>query len=56
MERGEVEIWAVTAWVLWNARNKYYFEKVLLQPKVIVDGALNLLSEYQRLMEAQNRD
>ena len=56
LEREEVEVWAVTAWALWNVCNKYYFEKVQLQLKVIADGALTLLSEYQRLMEAQTRD
>ena len=24
----ELERWAVTAWAIWNARNKYYFEKI----------------------------
>ena len=24
----ELEQWATTSWVIWNARNKYYFEKV----------------------------
>ena len=28
LERGEVEVWVVTAWALWNVRNKFYFEKV----------------------------
>lgn len=53
LDRRDIEVWAVTAWALWNARNKFYFKKVQLQPKLIADGALTLLTEYQRLMEAQ---
>ena len=53
LDHSDIEVWAITAWALWNARNKFYFEKVQLQPKVIADGALALLTEYQRLMETQ---
>ena len=53
LDRSDMEVWAITAWALWNARNKFYFEKVQLRPKSIADGALALLTEYQRLMESQ---
>ena len=29
----ELEIWTVIAWSLWKTRNKFYFEKIHLQPK-----------------------
>lgn len=53
LDCSDLEVWAITAWALWNARNKFYFENMQLQPKAIADGALALLTEYQRLMEAQ---
>ena len=40
------------AWALWNARNKYYFEHVQQHPRVILEGALSFLAEYQRLLAA----
>ena len=39
----ELERWAVTAWVIWNAQNKYYFEHVQTYPKSILNGALGSL-------------
>ena len=53
LDRSDIEVWAITAWALWNAKNKFYFERVQMHPKVIADGALALLTEYQRLMEAR---
>ena len=53
LDRSDIEVQAVMAQALWNARNKFYFEKVQLQPKAIADGALALLTKYQLLMEAQ---
>ena len=49
----ELEQWAITAWSIWNARNRFYFEHVQLQPKGIVDVACGLLKEYQCLMALQ---
>ena len=46
----ELEKWAVMAWAIWNARNKYYFEHVH-HPWLIMEGASGLLKEYQRLMK-----
>ena len=50
----ELDRWATKSWALWNARNKYYFEHVQQQPKVILEGALGFLAEYQRLLAAMN--
>ena len=41
------------SWVIWNARNKLHFEKTQVPPKVIFDGAVGFLEEYQKLMIAQ---
>ena len=51
----ELERWATVSWVLWNARNKFYFEQVQLHPRKILDGALGFLVEYQHFVTAQNR-
>ena len=53
LDHRDIEVWAIMAWALWNARNKFYFENVQLQPKFIADGALALLTEYQRQLETQ---
>lgn len=52
LDRRGTEVWAITAWALWNARNKFYFEQLQPQLKAIANGALALLTEYQSLMEA----
>ena len=41
LTRKELEQWAAISWAVWNARNKVYFEKVQLQPKVIVEGGVH---------------
>ena len=55
LNQQELESWAVIVWAVWNARNKFYFEKTQLQPRHIYDydGALGLLTDYQHLMAAQ---
>ena len=50
----ELDRWATISWALWNARNKYYFEHVQQHPRVLLEGALGFLAEYQRLMAAMN--
>ena len=50
----ELDRWVTISWALWNARNKYYFEHVQQHPKVILEGALGFLAEYQRLLAAMN--
>jgi len=49
----ELERWAVTTWAIWNAGNKYYFEKSQTHPKEILSRVLGFLQEYQTLMVAQ---
>ena len=49
----DLERWAATAWAIWNARNRYYFEQVQVHPRIIMEGATGLVDEYQRLMTAQ---
>ena len=55
LEIEELEVWATLSWAIWNARNKFYFKRVQLQPKFILDNALNLLIEYRCLTEAQRQ-
>ena len=45
----ELEVWAIASWSIWNARNRYLFDKKQSQPLDILHGALSLLQEYQRL-------
>ena len=52
LDQLELERWATTAWVIWNARNIFYFEHVQVHPQIIFDGAIVFLAEYQRLMSA----
>ena len=40
-------------WGIWNARNKFYFEKIHAHPKAIPDWAVVFLHEYQNLVAAQ---
>ena len=53
LNQQELELWTVIVWALWNARNKYHFEKAQLQPQRIYEGASGLLTDYQHLMTAQ---
>ena len=46
LEVHDVEKWAVSAWAIWNARKKYYFERVQLHPRYIVRHANGFLQEY----------
>ena len=45
----ELEIWAMTSWSLWNARNCFHFEKQQTHPEAILRVATSLLDEYQQL-------
>ena len=49
----DLEKWAVTAWSIWNARNRFYFEQIQVHPKNIFDSAMGLPEECQRLNAAQ---
>ena len=41
----DLEKWAITAWSIWNGRNRFYFEQVQAHPKYIFDSAMGLLEE-----------
>ena len=56
LSQQELEKWAVTAWAIWAARNKFYFQHYQTHPKVIADMAYGLLEEYQRFMDTQGQD
>ena len=43
----DVECWAVMSWAIWNARNKFYFEKFQAHLRSILNGAFGFLDEYQ---------
>ena len=49
LDQHELERWAVTTWAIWNARNRIYFEHFQTHPKVILELASGLVTEYQRL-------
>ena len=46
----ELEKWSTIAWVIWNASNQFYFKHVQVHLKMIFEGALGLIEEYQCLM------
>ncbi|XP_075640362.1 uncharacterized protein LOC142612126 [Castanea sativa] len=46
--REEQELWAMVAWSIWNARNRFYFEDTQNQPSDILRGATTLLQDYHR--------
>ena len=53
LEADNLDRWAITAWSILNARNKYYFDHVQLQPRVIMERANSMLTEYKTCMAAQ---
>ena len=56
LSQQELEKWAVTAWAIWTARNKFYFQHYQTHPKVIADMACGLLEKYQRLMDTHGQN
>ncbi|XP_075655192.1 uncharacterized protein LOC142625413 [Castanea sativa] len=48
LTREEQELWAMVAWSIWNARNRFYFEDTQSQPSDILKGATTLLQDYHR--------
>ena len=46
----ELEKWSTIAWVIWNASNQFYFKHVQVHLKMIFEGVLGLIEEYQCLM------
>lgn len=54
LDGSDLDCWAITAWSIWNARNKFYFEHTQLHPWIIMERAAGLLSKYQMLTAAQH--
>ena len=48
----ELDRWATISWAIWNARNKFYFEKIQQHLKAIMEGEIGYLDEYQKLAAA----
>ena len=48
-----VETWAMISWAIWNARNKFYFERTQAHSKKNHDSAMGFLEEYQRHVATQ---
>lgn len=55
LEKKDLEVWASVSWAIWNARNKFYFDKVQTPPRTIMENVVGLLDEYQRLMTARRQ-
>ncbi len=53
LNRQELEVWAVTCWSIWNARNKFFHEAVMNHPSLIFDNAIRLLQDFHRVLAAQ---
>lgn len=53
LPRLELERWAVISLAIWNARNRFYFEKLQDHAKSILARAVGFLGNYQRLVAAQ---
>ena len=48
LSRKEFELWAMVAWSIWNARNRFYFEASQTLPHAILKSAEMFLDKYQR--------
>ena len=47
----EFEIWAITAWAIWTARNRIPFQHTQPHPREILKQANDLMEEYQKLVK-----
>ncbi|GMY26919.1 putative ribonuclease h protein [Fagus crenata] len=52
MSHEVVELWAVTAWAIWYARDKFVHEKCLPMPQATIDMAMRLLNDFKRVTVA----
>ena len=48
LSRKEFELWAMVAWSIWNAQNRFYFEESQTPLHAILKSAEMFLDEYQR--------
>ena len=53
LPRDLVELWAVTTWAIWFARNKFVHEQYLPPPQDTLDMAIRLLNDFQRVTAMQ---
>ena len=51
LTKNEMEVWAVVSWAIWNARNRYIFDRKQALPNDTLRGAMTLLQDYQRLCQ-----
>ena len=54
LTRAEVEIWSVTVWAIWYARNKFLHENVLMCPQTVLEMGMRLLNDFQRVTTQQS--
>ncbi|GMY07097.1 hypothetical protein FCV25MIE_02336 [Fagus crenata] len=54
LTRKMIELWTVTCWAIWYARNKFLHEKVLTPPEQKMDMARCLLRDYQQINTGQS--
>ena len=48
LTKNEMEVWAVVSWAIWNARNRYIFDRKQAHPSDTLRGPMTLLQDYQR--------
>ena len=53
LTRQELEVWVVTCWSIWNARNKLLHDAVMTHPNLIFDNAMRLLQDFHRVLAPQ---
>ena len=51
LTKNEMEVWAVVSWAIWNAWNRYIFDRKQAHPSDTLRGAMTLLQDYQRLCQ-----
>ena len=47
LDRKALKVWSITAWSIWNARNRVQFKHVQTHPTDIYKQASELLEKYQ---------
>ena len=45
LTKNEMEVWAIVSWAIWNARNRYIFDRKQTHPSNILRGAMTLLQD-----------
>ncbi|KAL0002033.1 hypothetical protein SO802_015814 [Lithocarpus litseifolius] len=55
LPKKDLELWAMVSWSIWNARNRFHFEKKQSTPSDILQGVTTLLQEYQRHCRTSTR-